>query len=467
MSKENLGELRKDIKHYDQGVQYAYGPLNKSKETRLYEQIIGDIISDKKNALKEDPKVFEPKIKTRVENKNMYVTRNGEEININKLLKNVNLGHVQLPEKSLRDYEFLYENDKDLRSTVPSRNKFEQKISKADIHQQSTLKQLSYAEKIGINIYTGGDYTEMNGILRGSESPQNFDKHLMNIAVASQGLNSLPSIDLPIVSRREGQYGLAKMLEMQKNHEVEQVKGFLSTATETQTGFGEVQIIYKNVQGVNIAAISTFPKEKEYLVPPSTQIKYTGHKIVDGVNIFTAEGANVLLDKKRTLSPTERVEKVTDNLIKKSEQKIESKGTISNKEAQNFVKKLIDVNVKHGVINEDAKSLYFKKNKFGKSNFEKDIDALKSKPKELSFGDKLLSAASSVSKSLGLKKLSDIFTDKISPQGKTLISEQYKKNLQLVKNIREKLNRFRSDKTHDARVTANNAKSKNQSRGIS
>jgi hypothetical protein len=156
------------------------------------------------------------------------------------------------------------------------------------------------------------------------------------------------------------------MTKMQEKQEVEQIQGFTSTAYKTQKQFGSVQVVYKNVQGVNVAALSEFPSEKEYLIPPSTQIKYTGHKVVDGRHVFTAEGTNILLDTKKELSPTERTDLAIDKLVEKTIKHLGADGRISDQEAKEFFKEVIDLNVKNGLVSEKEKELYFKSSKLGK-----------------------------------------------------------------------------------------------------
>ena len=56
---------------------------------------------------------------------------------------------------------------------------------------------------------------------------------LMDIAVFSRALNKIPTIELPTVLRMQGVYGVAEMEAMAKNHEVQQLNGFINTAYET------------------------------------------------------------------------------------------------------------------------------------------------------------------------------------------------------------------------------------------
>jgi hypothetical protein len=68
----------------------------------------------------------------------------------------------------------------------------------------------------------------------------------------------------------------------------------------------EIAIIYQNVHGKDISPLSNHQEEKEYLIPPSTQIKWTGYQKTKNGHIFTARGANNLLDSEALTVETEK-----------------------------------------------------------------------------------------------------------------------------------------------------------------
>jgi hypothetical protein len=175
-----------------------------------------------------------------------------------------------------------------------------------------------------------------------------------------------------------------------------------------------------------------------------------------------------LLDTKQEISSTKRVEGAVNSLIEQAEKQIEDKGRISTKEAESFLKEVIDLSVRHGVINKTEQELYFKKDKSGKSVFEEEVKSLTESPKELSLRDKLLNGVSSIFESVGFKKLANIFKKKISVKGQEVIRQQPKQNLQTaVKSIREKLaNHIEIEKTSSGLSPATHLKSKS-SGGIS
>ncbi|XVN43162.1 MAG: hypothetical protein RCG15_02450 [Candidatus Rickettsia vulgarisii] len=61
----------------------------------------------------------------------------------------------------------------------------------------------------------------------------------------------------------------------------------------------ETKLFEKNVRGKSIKALSKYPNEKEYLLPPSTQLKWGGYKKTDKGHVFVVEGANVLINEKQ------------------------------------------------------------------------------------------------------------------------------------------------------------------------
>lgn len=96
--------------------------------------------------------------------------------------------------------------------------------------------------------------------------------------------------------------------------------GFISTSYDDLKKFGPNKLILQNVKGKYIAPISEHPREEEYLLPPSTQLKLTGHKVEKmqvfdeatqqfkkkKIHIFTGEGVNVLLDQKENIKENQK-----------------------------------------------------------------------------------------------------------------------------------------------------------------
>jgi hypothetical protein len=373
-SEDDLKKIKSATQNRNGAYEYEYGPLNKSDETKLFESLVYDIIEDKA-ALKTGKSL---KLKTRIEKDRMYVMREGEEIDLSKLLRKVNLNHVKLPQEALDKYESLY--DRGIYPTnnyggVPTREVMRFRIEGGDPEQKEVLNKLTYAEQVAINIYTSGEYSNINDILRGNKPPQDFDKKLVDIAIASQGLNKLPSVKLHTVIRTQNLHGLDEMINKALNHEIEENKGFTSAA-HTPYNEGEVQIIYDNVQGVSVDSISANVGENEYLIPPSTQIKYTGYKFINGKHVFSAEGANVQLDRKHEISPSSRIKTEIDSLIEKDIQDLSGK-VLSEDRAMELLEATVNINIKYGKMTEAEKRSYFEKTDRSENpNFKRDLTFL-------------------------------------------------------------------------------------------
>lgn len=190
-----------------------------------------------------------------------------------------------------------------------------------------SLQNLQYGEMRAIRYYTGDNFKSINSLLRGqeeSQKPDSITELLPHIAVAAHGLNHLPDITLPSyqVIRYQDTTNLEELKSRAKFDQVYQDPAFFSTA-EIGGVFSQNEVTIKgtNLLGKLIAAISAHPDEKEYLVPPSSQIKVTKYRASNNVHYFEVEGANVLnpyLDK-RVLDKMKKLEeriKILQYLVK-------------------------------------------------------------------------------------------------------------------------------------------------------
>lgn len=426
INKDYLDKIRN--KSHD--LEYAYGPLNKSDETRLFEKIIDMVILDRYQQSQRRYRNVdynnEREINFSIKNNQLYINfRNKEvqEVNITELLKKVNLSQIALSETNLRNYEDLYENNSKNNKEVLSKEDFHERILKADLTQQEYLPKLSHAEMLAIYSYSSKNYKDMNGLLRGILIPSDPAKTLVDIAIASQGLNKVPDIELPIVTRYQDEYGLENMKTMTAKGEVQNVTGFTSAAYTPQSRFGRVQIIYENVKGKSISALSQVPYETEYLIPPNTLIKYTGYKFENGCNIFIAEGANILLDqvysKKSGIAARIEIEEKINDLSKI----FKDSGLVSDKELNNFKVNVAQIAYKHGLINNNILNKYIEPSELSSETDQAQIF------RKLLMKDKLILAAKKVIDKLGLKSLSSGLENKISLEGKKTIKMEEKRNM--------------------------------------
>ncbi|WP_342224866.1 ADP-ribosyltransferase [Rickettsia endosymbiont of Urophora cardui] len=277
----------------DKHMSYQYGPLNKSKDTQIFEEIIHDIIQDYENNTKN--------ISFSKSNGQILLNRKGKTINLKNLLNNVNFNHLSISKEDIQKYA----TNTKINLSPPSYKEFQERIKEADIQQAASLSTLDYGEMLAIYKYTGVHYKTMSLLLRDTDAMKTnqIASAMLNTAIASHGLNKLPDIHLPQVIRNQDKYNLNQLIKNAQEHIISQEKGFISTSLapnlkiDTESNKKNVRIIYKNVRGKSISAISQRPDELEYLLPPSTQIRWTGYKNTSAGYVFTAEGANVLLDE--------------------------------------------------------------------------------------------------------------------------------------------------------------------------
>ena len=255
------------------------------------------------------------------------------------LMKNVNLTHVTLTENDAKAYFDLYINGEitvDMKENPQDPPKFEtfryqdlmekakQNIfdpNNQDKIEQQDIKNLSEGEKLALIIYTGPEYTKINGLARSNKlnNLSDIPDALRHLAMASSALNKLSKImenkeakdntpiDTPIeipITLRQEKYNPARLLEFEEALETGKIieqKGMFSTATNISGAnqYGNstdkvIRLIIENKHGKHLELLSIKPKDKEHLAPHSTQIRITGRVDTPKGPIFTAQGANMI-----------------------------------------------------------------------------------------------------------------------------------------------------------------------------
>jgi len=205
-----------------------------------------------------------------------------------------------------------YANDKRLFISPITPEEFEQQINNAGQKYQY-LNNLEYGEMLAINNYTKGSYRPMNNLLKtpNKANANTIANTMLHIAVVSNGLNKIPNnASTEFAIRNQKQTNIEEFLQNAGKSGVMVPKGFSSASTESLDNFDKqtegIKIIYKNVPGVDIRPLSNKPEEKEVLIKPSTQLKITGYTKNQNGNIFTATGANVLLENSTNMSSIEK-----------------------------------------------------------------------------------------------------------------------------------------------------------------
>lgn len=296
-------------------VALEYGPLNKNIHTYAFETLVSAFLHHQSDKTA-------PAIEFEVRDKILFAKYKGEEFNMSEILQYANLNHISLSAEDEKAYhQFITNGLSDQTPSlpdvvgIPTAEEYsarEKASSKPD-----ALKNLSWAEKSAINIYTGGFYGICNKLLRGSaEHMSNHDstkigETLAHIAFASSGLNKV-SVEKPIQTFRVEEkfsedYVKNRVEAVEKGGLITQEMAFISTSyapiaddmhkemVEQGLEGGEITaIIYSGVVGKYVSSISKKPDEMEYLIPP-TQMQWVGYsKNSQGGHIFHAKPVSTL-----------------------------------------------------------------------------------------------------------------------------------------------------------------------------
>ncbi len=166
-----------------------------------------------------------------------------------------------------------------------------------------------------------------------------------------------------------------------------------------------------------ILDIKNLTEKSEYLLPPSTQLKSTGKT----AHILTTEDTNVLLDQNYKV--TKEITIATENFV----EKCKNHDPLPKTHVESFIKEIVDINEKHGLITPEQKKLYYKAEIDKKSKFTQDVE----KTLELSVGNRGLglkdvfyNTIGNITKSLGLTSISRYFKEQISENGKKELSKR-------------------------------------------
>lgn len=171
---------------------------------------------------------------------------------------------------------------------------------------------MSFAEMQAINLYTTPFYADMNGLMRGSENyhcqqvPKIYVRSaLVHSVMAASGLRKVPTTTIKLshrIASRGSKSEHQQRIEAAAKRDIIELSGFVSTTiVEGSYASGMSNIIayeFTNLRGVNISAISRYPHENEYLIPP-TQIQITGYKVARGRDTFEATIVSELGNKNK------------------------------------------------------------------------------------------------------------------------------------------------------------------------
>lgn len=280
----------------------AEGPLNKNVHTYRYEQLMHDFLSGEKYTLEK-----------RDDN---FIVKFGEskEYNVTEILKYANLNHLEISEQDAQSYMAFLATDEakypphkpnEAKPKVPTKLSSVAEMSEYDkgvLDSNPELASMMQAERMAINIYSTGFYRPANSMLRGGDISEKEIKELIcTTGMAVAGLNKIDE-EKPVNTFRAEKDTPDEVLKSRvnaaENGGVTIESGFISSAMDKpDTSFGfkntsdtNVGVVFQNLVGKNINAMSAFPGEREFLIPP-TQVAWQHHVNVHGGHIFTARPA--------------------------------------------------------------------------------------------------------------------------------------------------------------------------------
>ncbi len=320
---------------------YPFGPLEKTRETRIFQRIIRSIIDDKIHHTKScmferlpDGRIiihYNPLSKPRLdedkedkEDKESKLELDEDEeievpklIDLQALLAEVNFSHLYFFKRDIDNYANI-ESLREHLESIPRPPTYAKFIERIKMHHKNDptkrydqLESLRYGQMIAIFYYTTSCYLAINQILRGNIasnpdlSLDTLPTLLMHATIAAYTLHQLKAPEQGIVTLLrfiglsiEIQSELAKKA---KNKTVAIERAFISTTTSSKwfnnkysllSAFGsELQkFVFTDIHGIAIAPLSSNEEEDEYLIPPRSGVMYLDYQEEKGRHTFWARG---------------------------------------------------------------------------------------------------------------------------------------------------------------------------------
>lgn len=287
IKKERWEDVFAIQKEFQRGhVLLVQGPNLKSPWTYQLEDLFRKITSNAQFTVKSDS------------GNTLFTFPDGSSYNWSEIRKNANFQEISL-EKS--DYD-LYRNymKKPMNGCNLDPKKEEQYRSALyeDYRkngQPIPEPPITFEEMQAINVYTTETFRSMNGVLRGTFEPTTDSHNARNAIIQSvmcaHGLMKIPQTFLDETYRGSGAEQLSEQISAAASQDVIKLDGFVSSSTSNDSQYVSgcpVKLQIKNLVGVYIGPISHYPKEKEFLLPP-TAIQITNYRqAYDGKHVFEA-----------------------------------------------------------------------------------------------------------------------------------------------------------------------------------
>jgi hypothetical protein len=159
--------------------EYAYSPLNKNIETKIFEKLV--------HALVQDPNANKKISFIKDINGRIILNWDKEEIDFVELIDKVNFNHLSITDEDINKYaDYVTTN----LAEIPEEKFFRENIKNTN---NPDLGLLNYGEMIAISTYTANDeYKQINQFLRNcNQLPvKSIQLLCLHVAIASHGLNN-------------------------------------------------------------------------------------------------------------------------------------------------------------------------------------------------------------------------------------------------------------------------------------
>ena len=333
--KEYIDSKLKEKKDEDISKKYPFGPINRTDNEVIFEELIYEIILDFERK-KEDKKVSFFK-----ENKNgtiqTFISIYGHYISLPEVFEKIELSTIKVPKSYLNIYEKkITENYIEKNSSVKSlRENIDKEINtikneketnknyekhKSKLESLEALKKADNAEILAIHLYTKyPEYLKIKEIIIGKEIKTKEDENvslklkdieeeeiacrLATIAILSQGINNVQIMNIPEVSRMVDYHPYLEKA-IKEIGWVSRIETPCSTSYKPSKDLPfpfynkKTQLLFRNVRkGVYPGPLSNFEKEEEFLIAPHTEVTYLGSETIKKRKVLIFNGSSGKLNK--------------------------------------------------------------------------------------------------------------------------------------------------------------------------
>lgn len=267
-----------------------YGPLEKTTSTYDFELIIKQLLRGEKPLFINENNVW-------------HIEIGNSRFNYSELLQKVNFQHLVLDNQDLALYE-----ENHVHFIIRAWYRF---------NPFKTASHLHSAHRAVINSYSLNAHYEINTLFDKSldmnlaQGVNNYIHRLLKASVLMSALNQYnpyrksPKYTIRTESIFSQQLHEAR-IALTHHYGVSYIHRFNSTSEKLNTDFlGNTKIIFRNPIGTNISALSSYPTENEFLIPP-TQIRWLKVFKKNKTTYFLAQ----IVD-----SPMYEIEKISENSL--------------------------------------------------------------------------------------------------------------------------------------------------------